>query len=525
MKIYPSYRLRPVLAGESRVYDLLSITPDPAGFAAYSVNLPEHEYKRWAEADFVLVTEAGLTLLEVKGGTVSLAGREWQYQNARGNAITSTEGPAKQAISAAVALEKLLGIHLGRRIRCRWGVVFPLCRFKRDIPELPSSRLADQDVCAEPSALAEWLRAIPFDQHSASDFALTVEEIASIHDILVPEFTAAATLGLVLRSTEQQIVKLTAQQFAMLECLESNQRLMIAGGAGTGKTELAALCARADKAAGRKPAIVTSESRFSEAFAWRMREHGIPVVSDQLPDGTDTLVVDEGQDYANQPKLDRLFAQLPGGIGNGRWRWFMDPNLQFLGAPPDPACVATLTASSATVTLRRNVRSTREIVGTIRSILNADVGVSEIDGFGIKVGFHDVAGEDETAAAGRLILELLDDGILPREIAVLGAGDGEGPVCRGLLAKHPQVLRRCSQANPPYKSGYGSVAAIREFRGMEARVVVLVDLQLLCSASHPESQIYIGMSRASAALHLFAPPAVKSMLREMARENFMREDE
>ena len=68
------------------------------------MNLPAHAYKRWGEADFVIVSQAGLVLLEVMGGNVALVGREWRYENASGQAITSSEEPARHAISAAVVL-------------------------------------------------------------------------------------------------------------------------------------------------------------------------------------------------------------------------------------------------------------------------------------------------------------------------------------------------------------------------------------------------------------------------------------
>src|SRR4051812_18062834 len=126
MIVYPRHQLRPKYVGETRVFGLLAQMPDDDGFAVHSVNLPDHEYKRWGEADFVVVNRSGVTLIEVKGGSVSFAGRVWRYSNARGQSITSTEGPARQAISAAVSLEALLGEHLGRKIRSRWGVCFPL---------------------------------------------------------------------------------------------------------------------------------------------------------------------------------------------------------------------------------------------------------------------------------------------------------------------------------------------------------------------------------------------------------------
>ena len=40
-------------------------------FALHSLNLTEHEYKRWAEIDFIIAWEEGVFALEIKGGRVS----------------------------------------------------------------------------------------------------------------------------------------------------------------------------------------------------------------------------------------------------------------------------------------------------------------------------------------------------------------------------------------------------------------------------------------------------------------------
>jgi hypothetical protein len=77
-------------------------------FAVHSANLPEHEYKRWGEIDFLVVTPSGLIAIEVKGGTVDYVDRVWRYANGRGRAIESTESPAAQCQSAVRALERQL---------------------------------------------------------------------------------------------------------------------------------------------------------------------------------------------------------------------------------------------------------------------------------------------------------------------------------------------------------------------------------------------------------------------------------
>ena len=523
MNIYPRYQLRPRYLGEAKVYDLLARLPEEHGFAVHSVNLPEHEYKRWGEADFVLVNRAGVTLLEIKGGIVTIAGKEWRYENARKQAIISTEGPARQALSAAIALEKLLTDHVGRKIRCRWGVTFPLCSFNKNLAELPPERLADIRTCQETKFFADWLCNIPFDQHEAADFALDDEEVEAIRQIIVPQLSAATSLGLAVCSAQNESIRLTEQQFAILESLESNPRLCITGGAGTGKTELASLCARAEKTAGNKPAIVTAGKPLSLALKARMAQYDIPVVTETLPFGTDTLIVDEGQDYAEPAKLASLFGQLPGGLAGGRWRWFMDPNLQFMDLPPDPTCLKALSGNSAAVTLNRNVRSTREIITAIRTFLDADVGISQIDGFGIKVGFHTVKNADEEIAALRkLVMGVMDDGIQSAEIAILGTNGVNGPVCGRMLKLLPEIFRPLSAEGRIQSSSHGVICGISAFRGLESRVVFLADLNLLPNGMHGESLLYIGMSRASASLQMMVSPAFSAFLKVLVKQSFER---
>lgn len=518
MEIFPSFSLRPKLLGESKVYELLSRLAIEPGFAVHSVNLPEHQYKRWAEADFVVVSRSGITLLEVKGGTVRLAGREWRYENSRGQAIRSTEGPARQALTAAIALEHLLEQHMGKKVRVRWGVVFPLCSFGREVAELPPERLADSRTCANDELFEAWLRSIPFDQHSASDFALDDGDVSVARDLIVPEFSASMSLGLAVRATRQEVFRLTDQQFAILDCISSNDRLLVTGGAGTGKTELACMCAKAEKAAGRSPVILTPAGPLANALADRMSRFGIEVTSKTFPPGTDVLVVDEGQEFVQPVVMDAVFAQLPGGVAGGRWRWFMDRNLQYTSQAPDANCLASLERSSMVVRLTRNVRSTAEIVGVIKTLLRADVGISEIDGFGVKVRFIRVASADDgIGAIGREVQDLLEQGVPPSDIAVLGPKGVAGPTCQKLLLDRSDVFKSLSRGGRIQSSAYGVICSIGDFRGLEARVVLLADMDDLPDGSVGESLLYIGMSRASAVLQMLVPPGFGERLEQLVK--------
>jgi len=520
MEIYPRFKFRPRLLGEASVYDLLGRIDDEHGFAVHSVNLPEHAYKRWGEADFVIVSRAGLLLLEVKGGNVEIAGRVWRYENARGQAIESTEGPQRQAVSAAVALEQLLTKRLGRKVRCRWGVVFPLCTFSRQLDELPSERLADQRQCTSYLSFETWMAGIPFDQHTAEDFALSDNDIEEIRQVLLPELSAASSLGLSVAGVDKGIIKLTGQQYGILESLAANPRLTVTGGAGTGKTELAVLCARAELASGHRPAILASGAALVRNLESRLADTGIPVCSDVVPEGCDVLIVDEGQDLAHPQTLQALFARLPGGLENGRWRWFMDPNLQYLASPPEPAALSALLARSASVALVRNVRSTQEIVRSIQAFLASDIGLSVIDGYGVRVGFHDARNADEEAdSIVELVPGLLGDGIQPRDIAVLGPGGPRGRAGMRIVDRLAHVLRPLMPDGRFSSPVHGVIADISAFRGLEAKVVILTDLDAVADTLDFERNLYIGMTRASVALHVFSSPAVTRAMVALLERN------
>lgn len=520
MELHPTFKFRPRLFGEAAVYDLLLAIDDAHGFAVHSVNLPEHEYKRWGEADFVVVSRAGLVLLEVKGGNVSLAGRVWRYENARGQAITSSEGPARQAISAAVALEQMLQKRLGRKFRCRWGVVFPHCKFVRDLDELPPYRLADQTVCASPGTFQAWMDKIPYDQHSASDFALSDIEISRIKEVLLPEMSAASSLGLSVVGVERGVIKLTRQQYGILESLVLNPRITVTGGAGTGKTELAVLCARAEADAGRRPAVLVQGSALLGSLRDRLSGTGIAVTEGRIPVGTDVLIVDEGQDYMQPGALDAVFEQLPGGMEGGRWRWFMDPNLQYLHRAPDRPSVGRIQAASVSVSLTRNVRSTLEIVRSIQAFLGADIGLSSIDGYGVRVGFHEVGTvEGEAASVVALVRSMLEAGVRATELAVLGPDGCQGPTAGMITTVLADVLRPLRPDGRFASAAHGAIGRVVDFRGLESRVVILVDLSEAADDAEFERNLYVGMTRASAVLHIFVPEPVKRRMVALLAKN------
>ena len=70
---------------------------------------------------------------------------------------------------------------------------------------------------------------------------------------------------------------------------------------------------------------------------------------------------------------------------------------------------------------------------------------------------------------------------------------------------------------PPMWIGVGVICGIGEFRGLESRAVLLVDMEHLPEGDVGESLLYIGMSRSSAMLHMLVPPAFGQRLEQLVK--------
>jgi hypothetical protein len=150
-------------------------------------------------------------------------------------------------------------------------------------------------------------------------------------------------------------------------------------------------------------------------------------------------------------------------------------------------------------------------VEAIRCFLQAELGTTQVEGHGVPVHLTKVAPfEDEAQKVENVLSELMEDGVHPASVAILGPNGPEGPVCRSMLRRHGDILEAFEAET--YGSGSGCISSIRNFRGLEAQVVLLVDLDDLPPGSLGTSLLYIGMTRASASLHLFLTDATAGRL-------------
>src|SRR5437867_1993110 len=147
---------------ERIVFDLLSDIPLPGGVAFHSLSISEHEYKRWGELDFVVLSPRALLALEIKGGAVTCQAGMWTYTDRFGYPHNSSEGPFRQAQTGLMGLKKRLEERiLPDRLSALafgYGVVLPQTPFNVQSVEWPPEAVVDQPHLSGAADLETWLR-------------------------------------------------------------------------------------------------------------------------------------------------------------------------------------------------------------------------------------------------------------------------------------------------------------------------------------------------------------------------------
>ena len=491
----------------------------------HSLNLPEHEWKRMAEIDFVLVGPHGIYVIEVKGGHVACHNGVWTFTDRYGTARRKREGPFAQARSAMFALEKLLrekapAVDVSR-ITFGHAVALPDCNLNVESVEwapemvLDRQQLDRQDgIRRSLSRLVRYWQAKPGRR---SGF-LNEHDARLLLQALRPTFDAVPTLRQITADAEAELVSLTSDQYRALDAHDRNPRVVFEGGAGTGKTLLAAeICRR--KASQGLSVLFTCRSEVLAGFvAHQPGMEGVDVIpSERLRRGGvgphDVVVADEAQDLINADDLPLLDSVTGGGLRDGNWLIFLDSNNQrgLTGSYDQIAWELILDIRPALVTLNDNCRNTRQIVSKTQQLTGADVGVSTA-GAGPQVKIVKVHDMAEGSSATAVHLEQLDrEGVAPSEIVLLSPDSLASSVFAGLPAKWRQRIEvlDLSHMRRPTRSRIG-FAITRQFKGLESRFVLL-DHLVSRKPGMGRSDLYVGMTRARVGLWIVTDKSFREL--------------
>ncbi|GHJ18180.1 NERD domain-containing protein [Micromonospora sp. AKA38] len=477
---------------ERRVAWLLrEVVGDADAVAFHSVKLRSHAYKQQAEADFVLLWKKVVVLIEVKGGGIKKYDGVWYSVDRRGDWHKLATSPMEQSQSAMFALRSIL-----RKEGVGWFaheaiVVTPDVEAPpHSVEWKPTHWLAKDDMTVEAMASALDVIAAAAQRPPAGQ---KIARPGELRVRLFGEFTRMPVIDAQRGAVIEEQNRATAGQARVLALLARHPRLMILGGAGTGKSLVLVEGAKQEADQGRSVLITFHSPELIGFFEAHLANREIDLVPfDQLEPGKifDVIFVDEAQDLMTAEVMDRLDAVVAGGRAGGRWRMFLDTNNQaHVDGKFDQEVFELVADEALSVDLDLNVRNTRAIVHMVQEYLGADVGDPGIV-HGERIQWHVPHGSADIGAAEQVARDLASDGVRKNDIWIISA----------------------SSSAAPMKTTQGfTVTSPRYAKGLEAEHVVLCELPTLYDEAGTAA-FYVAVTRARVSLHIVASAADRKNL-------------
>lgn len=510
------------------------------------------------EIDFVVVApHLGILVIELKGGTVRRDGSEdrWWQRIPGGEEIEIN--PIRQ-------------VRRNKNFLKQW--LSGLAELKTtDLPVYHALAFPDTSFRTASSNLGLFEQQLIIDARHQNALPERIGQILStcrkdragnnwrdgllVRNLMIKEltesFTIAPTLATRLSHADETIDFLTDEQKTLIKCLSRNKHALIEGCAGSGKTMLAVFKAKELALSGKRTLITC----FNKALAQHIRAecrgianlevktfHKLCIDASQNADGLrkniaspawsenvhmflrhamhqrgdlkyEAIVVDEGQDLTPQ-YWEALRACLVGDDAIFYVFADGDQNIRNGGAVPD---------LGVNLLLHRNIRNTRQIfegwslvcenaaqyetAGPDGPEIKKIVCGNETD---IKLRLLDTI--DELTAVGKIVAD--DIKVLSQfKTAWL---DGQRTT-NGIMLKEGipsgsagAETRLTANGRPRREMGYVHCSTISSFKGLESRVVILIDINERFAAlprSVRDASLYVGMSRARGRLIMIGTEA------------------
>ena len=533
-------------SAERRVFEWLANDPAADGWTVlHSLGLARHEKLLFGEVDFVvLAPDCGIFCLEVKGGRVAREDGVWRFTNKYGETGTKERGPFDQAREGMFALMREVKKRFGddpayATLLFGYGAIFPDIDFDVEGPDYDPLQAWGHSAC-QSRPISDFVMQLAACTQTGQQRVYgrgnrrtppSREQVDAIAEMLRGDFDRPMLLAAQMDEAEESLARLTREQFRCLDMLEGNERLVVEGSAGTGKTLLAVELARRAMEGGEKVAFFCFNAALAawtrEQLAGHVAEgshvgtlhafmvahdagapaaydndyfsHALPrslVAKGALPQASfDRLVVDEAQDLVTEDYLPVLDRILRGGLAQGRWSFFGDFARQaiYQDERDEGRLLGLLGAHApfARAKLSLNCRNTRNIGEQARLLSGLASEFPEGAAEGPRVTYLLWRNEDEEARMlAEVLTELLQEGVRPDDVAILTPG-----------APDHSIAARCSLPVPVTRAqepGAVRLSSIAAFKGLESRAVVIVD----CTSYANFRLYYVGVTRAKAKLYI-----------------------
>lgn len=543
----------------------------------HSLGLAKHKYKLRAEIDFVVVCQRGVLCFEVKGGRIKQEKGKWHFINKYDEVTVKRESPFEQASTAMFALRRKIGEKFGwnspqRSSIMGYCVIFPDQLFSLESPEWDLKRLFDKTQIGgnlQKLVDAQYDYSAEEIYRTTGNQCITLEsaQVKSLLHYLRPDFEIIPPLSSKINEAHDKLLKLTEEQYDVLDQIVINERIVITGSAGTGKTLLALEKFKREVQKGQRVIYLCYNKLLSRYIRRLLNENlgggGIEVhtlhgytrkllaqacLDDLLPDVEDSesftekypdlfgqafvelfdtppfdvLVIDEGQDLKTKPYIEMLDWLVQGGMKNGRWIWFEDSQQNIFKQGSDMRNPPELEKyHPAKFCLTKNCRNTKPI-SMFNSLATATEKQKCLVDSNLKVSpvFYN-SNNHQRKKLENIVAKLLGGGVSPADIILLSPHIYTKTILQDVEKIGGIPVRAYdTDFNPAEK--VLRYTTIHKFKGLEAKAIVVTDVTELDS-SDMRSLNYVAFSRPSACLEVLLHEDTRKQFEQLAYQFGMRD--
>ena len=511
------------------------------------------------EADFLILwPELGLLVLEVKGGDIRYQSdsRRWYRQLGDGRE-RDIKDPFEQANKNMHTVIKAIGerVYGGKSTNFAFGyaAVFPDCSYSGSPPPgaQPAIVLSAGDLPRMEDkiakALRQWSRRNPPRE-------IPKNELQGVKRAILPQFNILPVLFRTIEEQEEKLFRLTEDQIRLLEFLGDNERVAIEGVAGSGKTLMAKAQAQRFAEQGKRTLFLCYNKSLAEWLRSALPEEHVDLIhvyhfhklcsdlcrkagvpfrppeGDQgefwkheapellweaiegLPDRYDAVVVDEGQDF-HADWWDPIELINTNGE-EGYLYVFYDPAQNLYNEAG-----VSIPSLGKPFPLPTNCRNTQAIASTCGNIIDRTIETRKGTPLGSKTEVILINDDQETIRYLNDWVKswIKQEGIRLSQVAILSpfTKNKSSLSSRG----HFSGISLTEDLNDWRDSKGILFSTIRSFKGLEADIVVLVDvIEPDSIGTFLRSDLYVGCSRAKHVLKILTKTPESSLFERQGGE-------
>lgn len=535
----------------------------------HSLGISNHKKLIYGEVDFVILApKLGIFVIEVKGGGVRRDEGVWIFTDRYNREHKKNRSPYEQAKEGMFSLLSVVDNRLGKNNKFTnfihgFGVAFPDINFTTNDPEIEPWQIFDKsfnkDIVGYIKKLAyntknRWIETHGYISENKTP---NVKDIRDYLQILRSDFDLYVPFYTIIDRTEDRLINLTQEQYNLIDSWEDNSRLLVQGGAGTGKTLLAIEEAKKESRNGKKVALFCfnnllgewlrcyfdkCESNERPFYVGTFHSFLLKNIKDQnltLPNELDNeffqsdifelaldsiiksevcydkIIIDEAQDLLERKYLDLIDLIIQGGLRSGKWTMYGDLSMQSIYNSISADNMLKLLDDYSIFSkykLTKNCRNTKQIADEIKYITGYEYSsnVNNVDGLPVYYySYSNINNLEEKLESN--IQRLLREGIKESQITILSPRKFQDSIINNL--KTIKFEPYSTEGNKQL-----SFCTIHSYKGLENSVIILTDIE-----NYDDLQLlYVGISRARSMLIVFESNKSANQRNELMIKRYLK---